>query len=112
MKNIRRTIPLAAFLLAGLPLLAGQTNAPPAARRQNIPEMVEADGRLRLSFGEEQLVLPRGVQPSLLRTASGALVVQAQVPDKSFPTSRMAHANAMETRICLLYTSPSPRDRQ
>jgi hypothetical protein len=42
------------------------------------PQMVEADGKLRLSFGEEILVLPRGLQPSLLRTKSGALIVHAQ----------------------------------
>ncbi len=65
----------------------------------NIPEKIEADGRLRLTFGEEALVLPRGLQPALLRTTSGALVVQAQIPEKPFPTSRMVYPWAMETRV-------------
>src|ERR1041385_3211821 len=58
---------------------------------KNLPVMVEADGHLRLHFGPEQLVLPRGLQPSMLCTASGALVVQAQVPDKPFPSNRMTY---------------------
>ena len=60
--------------------------------------MVEADGRLHLSFGEERLVLPRGLQPSLLSTQSGALVVQAQVPEKTFPTTRMVYFSGMCVR--------------
>ncbi len=66
---------------------------------QNIPEMVEADGKLRLDFGEETLVLPRGLQPSMLYTKSGAIIVQAQVPEKSLPTKRMHYPSAVETRI-------------
>ncbi len=74
------------------------SNAPtgPAGAIKNIPHMVEADGRLRLNFGEERLVLPRGLQPSMLATKSGALVVQAQVPEKTFPTTRMV---ALDTYI-------------
>ena len=71
----------------------------PGELRRNTPELIETDGKLRLSFGKEMLVLPRGLQPSLLRTASGALVVQAQVPEKTFPTERMVYFNAMETRV-------------
>ncbi len=98
MNQIRGSFLLATALLsASLPLVAGET--PPAARRQNIPEMIEADGRLRLDFGEEKMVLPRGLQPSMLRTATGALVVQGQVPEKPFPTSRMVYPYAMETVI-------------
>lgn len=65
----------------------------------NIPEMVDADGMLRLDFAEEMLVLPGGLQPSLLCTKTGALVVQAQLPKKSFPSKRMVYPSAMETRI-------------
>ena len=97
---------LAALLSASLPLGAAETNAPGAAKNslpapavKNIPSMAEADGRLRFKFGEERMVLPRGLQPSFLRTASGAFVVQAQIPEKTFPTSRMVYFNAMETRV-------------
>ena len=75
------------------------TNAAPASVGNNYPSMVDADGTLRFKFGEERLVLPRGLQPSLLRTASGAFIVQAQVPEKTEPTSRMIFPSAMETRI-------------
>ncbi len=90
---------LATTLLAACLSLPAATNAPSLPRPKNIPHMVEADGRLRFSFGAESLVLPRGLQPSLLRTASGALVVQAQVPEKPFPSSRMTYPSAMETVI-------------
>jgi hypothetical protein len=68
-------------------------------QRENIPEMVESDGKLRLSFGEEILVLPRGLQPSLLRTKAGTLIVQAQISEKSLPSKRMVYPSAMETRV-------------
>ena len=61
--------------------------------------MVEADGRLRFQFGEERLVLPRGLQPSLLRTRSGALLVQAQIPEKPLPSMRITYPSALEMRI-------------
>lgn len=65
----------------------------------NSPSIIESDGALRFTFGEERMVLPRGLQPSMLRTASGTVVVQAQVPEKTFPTSRMVYFSAIETRI-------------
>src|SRR3954447_20973109 len=70
-----------------------------AERRPNIPQTIEADGKLRLEYTEEQLVLPRGLQPSLLCTRSGVFVVQAQIPEKPFPSSRMTYPWAMETRV-------------
>ncbi len=97
---LRSKLLLVAVMLSTiLPLIAAETNQIASATRPNIPEMIEADGRLRLSFSSEQMVLPRGLQPSLLRTASGALVVQAQVPEKPFPSKRMTYFSAMETRV-------------
>jgi hypothetical protein len=87
------------LLAAGLCSPAGHLPLPGAEVRKNVPEMVEANGRLRLSFSEERLVLPRGLQPSMLCTTSGTLVVQAQVPEKTFPSSRMVYFNAMETVV-------------
>ena len=82
-------------------LAGGETNQVSAKPPQgsNVPEMVEADGKLRLTFGDEILVLQRGLQPSLLRTTTGALIVQAQIPEKSLPLKRMAYPYAMETRV-------------
>lgn len=107
--RLPKSLFLAVILLpTGLSLTSGangdkvpaseQTNRV-VARRANTPEMVAADGTLRLDFGEEILVLPRGLQPSLLRTASGALIVQGQIPEKPFASSRMHYPWALETRI-------------
>jgi hypothetical protein len=88
------------LMLAPMQLAAAETKGPAAASPvRNVPHMVEADGRLRFTFGEERLVLPRGLQPSLLSTRSGVMVVQAQVPEPTFPTTRMVYFNAMETRV-------------
>ena len=66
---------------------------------KNVPSMVEADGRLRFDFGAELMVLDGGLQPSLLRTASGALVVQSQMPQKPVPTARMHYPFALATVV-------------
>jgi hypothetical protein len=92
----KRSLP-AILLSIASSIFAAQTNQLPC--RPNIPEMVEADGKLRLDFEDEMLVLPRGLQPSMLRTRTGALVAQAQIPEKPFPTSRMVYPSAMETRV-------------
>lgn len=57
--------------------------------------MVEADGCLRFEFDEEQMVLNGGLQPSMLCSTSGTLVVQAQLPEKPIPTKRMHYASLL-----------------
>lgn len=99
--DMKKTLLLFALMLAHQTMTAG-TNVVAGTKPPqgfNIPEMIEADGKLRLDFGEEQRVLPRGLQPSLLRTKTGALVVQAQIPEKSFPSKRMSYFSRMETRV-------------
>jgi hypothetical protein len=71
----------------------------PLEAKPNTPEMIQSDGTLRLSFGDERIVLPHGLQPSLLCTRSGTLVIQAQVPDKPFPSNRMTYFSAMCTEV-------------
>ncbi|MBI5381234.1 MAG: exo-alpha-sialidase [Opitutae bacterium] len=71
----------------------------PAARVPNLPTMVEADGTLRFDHTEETLVLPKGLQPSMLVTKSGATILQAQLPDKPFPTERMHYPSALSTIV-------------
>src|ERR1700722_15008835 len=88
------------LLLSTGSLSAATTNQPPPAKpRPNIPEMIEADGKLRLTFSDETLVVPRGLQPSMVCTRSGTLVVQAQIPEKPLPSSRMTYIYAAETRV-------------
>src|SRR5689334_2725463 len=65
----------------------------------NTPELIQSDGSLRLSFGEERVVLPRGLQPSLLCTRSGTLVIQSQVPEKPFASKRISYFSAMSTIV-------------
>jgi hypothetical protein len=65
----------------------------------NVASMVEADGKLRLDFGEERMVMDGGLQPFLLCTASGAYVVQAQSPNQPFPSTRMHYTYAMWTTV-------------
>ncbi len=65
----------------------------------NAPEMIQSDGKLHLEFGKERVILPRGLQPSLLCTSSGALVVQAQIPEKPVLRQRMSYPSALATVI-------------
>jgi hypothetical protein len=104
MISTRATLASSALLwLAGLSQAAiaadtGPTAAPLEAKPNN-PEMIRSDGTLRLIFGEERVVLPRGLQPSLLCTRSGMLILQAQIPEKPFPSHRMTYPYAMCTRV-------------
>jgi hypothetical protein len=98
--NMKRTLVLFGLLLAHQIVAAGiNATSRTTPARPDIPEMIEADGKLRLVFGEEKLVIPRGLQPSMLCTKSGTFIVQAQVPEKSLPSSRMAYPSALETWI-------------
>jgi len=65
----------------------------------NVPTILQTDGKLRFDFGPERLVVPRGLQPSLLCTTSGTFIVQGQIPEKSLPSERQNYFSAMETRI-------------
>jgi hypothetical protein len=91
---------LVLFCLAGLSHAAesGAVTAPLETSR-HVPETLVSDGTLRLSFGEERVILPRGLQPSLLCTRDGTLIVQAQVPDKPFPAKRISYPWAMSTEV-------------
>jgi hypothetical protein len=65
----------------------------------NIPETLLKNSRLRLTFGKEQPVLEGGLQPSMVLTRTGAVIVQAQLPEKPFPAKRVAFHSAMGTVI-------------
>src|SRR5687768_12728047 len=85
-------------VLAAAAAAAAPTKAP-LESNPNTPEMILSDGTVRATFGEERIVLPRGLQPSMLVTKSGSIVLQAQVPEKSLPSNRMAYPYAMSTRV-------------
>ena len=96
MRAICRSLVPWALALTGVVAIAANATAqdPPRAQAPTAPRIplpVEADGRLRLKYGEEHMVLPRGLQPSMLYTRQGAIVIQGQVPDKPHPSDRMTY---------------------
>ncbi len=66
---------------------------------RNVPHMVEADGRLRFDFGEQGLVCDGGLQPFMLCTKDGTLIVQVQSPHLPFDMKRMHYPYAMWTVV-------------
>lgn len=93
----------ACFLLIGA--LATYGDERPAAveaqipAKQNVPTLIQSDGALKLSFGDEHLILPHGLQPSLLCTRAGTLILQAQLPQKPFPSNRISYPYALGTEV-------------
>ena len=76
---------VAAETVAGAPVKpAAAPTQPPASNR---PSMVEADGSLRFEYGEENQIINWGLQPWMVCTASGALIIQSHVPEKPVPTA-------------------------
>lgn len=67
--------------------------------RHNNPITIQEDSRIRLSYGPERMVLNDGLQPSMLCTRKGTLVVQAQVSQKAGPHKRMFYPYALRTVI-------------
>lgn len=63
------------------------------------PETLVADPRVQLTLGSPGLVIAGGLQPSMVSTRTGALIVQSQVPVKPFPSQRIAYHSAMTTVI-------------
>lgn len=101
MRCVHSQVGIAAVLaLAALASVAadGPQTAPPEADKHT-PEFILSDGAIRLTFGQERVVLPRGLQPSMLVMRSGSIVLQAQVPEKPFPSKRMTYPYAMSTRV-------------
>ena len=92
---------IASFLSAAIATTLPAAPASPQAgiRAENNPTILQADARLQLKYGAEQLVLAGGLQPSMLYTREGALVVQAQLPEKPFPSQRLTYHSAMGTVI-------------
>lgn len=89
--------PPAAGIIGKLPAEPG-----PCGSRDDVksgPEVLRADPRIHLVFGDEKLVLNDGLQPSLLITRTGALVVQSQISKSSLPGKRFGSRWAMTTVV-------------
>ena len=78
------------FAAQGIQVLA------PLEAKQHAPTLIHSDGTVRLNFGPERVILPRGLQPSLLCTRSGTLIVQPR-----FPASRLRRSGSRTSRRCV-----------
>ena len=81
------------------PLLAQTGSRGSGYHAKNVPEVLLADPRVHLVFGDERLVLEDGLQPSMVITRTGAIVVQSQTSKPPFPSSRYTSHWAMGTVI-------------
>jgi hypothetical protein len=79
--------------------LAAQPDTRAASVLRNLPEVLVSDSRLKVQFGEERMVLDDGLQPSMLCTTSGTLVVQSQLSKKPHPQKRIFYPYALETVV-------------
>ena len=61
--------------------------------------VLKADPRLNLRLGPERLVMAEGLQPSMICTAKGTLVVQAQTTEKPLPAKRASYPSAIKTVV-------------
>ncbi len=86
-------------LVFALGLSAVFTSFASAATKENIPETLLADPRVHLTFGEEKKILEGGLQPFLVITKTGAMIIQGQLPESSQPSKRMSSHWAMGTVI-------------
>lgn len=81
---------------------AGAAGLPAPAAPEPRPSQVEtlkADARVTVQAGEERLVMAGGLQPSMVGTAGGALVVQAQTAEKPHHTKRISYPSAIDTVV-------------
>ena len=68
--------------------------------QHNTPLTVQADKRVSLSFSDERMVLDDGLQPSMLCTRKGTLVVQAQNSHRVLtPQKRMTYPYELSTVV-------------
>ena len=90
-----RKLKIIAGLLAAMGLLASRLGAENAADPTKVdhcePLLLKADPRLNLHIGAERLVMANGLQPSMICTTQGTLVVQAQRTDKPQPSKRISY---------------------
>lgn len=103
--SARRVIPWMAVVLLAAPARADEAPVPktpppivvPPAR--NVPQAILTDARVQVVAAPEALVIAGGLQPSMLYTREGTLVVQSQLPYASFPSDRYVSRWAMGTVV-------------
>jgi len=104
-KSRRHFLQNTSLLLAGLPLVSFDKlyfSGIPGSNTDiiiNKPEIIVKDSRINLSFGTERMILNQGLQPSMLCTKKGTLVVQSQLPKKPHPQERIFYPYAVSTVV-------------
>ena len=87
--------------LLGLVLLESRGAAPAprgsGSHAEHVPTTLLSDPRVNLAIGPELLVIEDGLQPSLLITRAGTLIVQSQTSNPSVRSKRQASHWAMKT---------------
>ena len=84
---------------AGLATLGLATAGFSAGETRSNVLIFKADPQMRLQVGAERLIMEGGLQPSMLCTATGTLVVQAQITDPPLPTKRISYPSAIKTVV-------------
>lgn len=100
----RNFIRNSSLLIGGLLLLSvgnltAITNSQAQEPVNNIPQTILSDSRLNLKFGKERMVLNDGLQPSMLATRKGTLIVQGQLSKKPLPQERIFYPYALSTVV-------------
>lgn len=100
----RKFLQNTSLLLAGLPFMrmkgfAAPFNYQTPVLPNNVPQSVLTDKRVKLTFGKEVMVLNDGLQPSMLCTRKGTLIVQSQNSKKPLPQKRIYYPFAMSTVV-------------
>jgi len=100
----RKFLQQSSLFLAGIPLMRSKGFATPFLSQNpltvhNEPQTVLANKRVKLTFGPEVMIVPDGLQPSMLCTRKGTLIVQSQNSKKPHPQKRIYYPFAMTTVV-------------
>jgi len=100
----RNFIQTSSLVIVGLPFLKVQSFAAPYNAIipevvNNIPQTILADPKIKLKFSKERMVLNDGLQPSMLCTSAGTLIVQSQLSKKPLPQKRIFYPYALSTVV-------------
>src|SRR5688572_22943889 len=95
---LQNTLTIAAAAPLAFPISINAADPVPFCTTiKNNTETLVTDPRLSLIFGPERMILPDGLQPSMLCTKAGTLIVQSQLSTKPHPQPRIFYPYALST---------------
>ncbi|MDQ7948692.1 MAG: sialidase family protein, partial [Pedobacter sp.] len=100
----RNFIQQSSLLVAGLSFtrfngLAAPFALPDPVITPNLPQSILTNPKVKLTFAPEVMVLNDGLQPSMLSTKKGTLIVQSQISKKPIPQERIFYPYALSTVV-------------